>query len=91
MKPEYLSAIQSAQTVILNNPECIEYIEDQSGVRWSYSSASMVKSRKELRKILNDLWGSGAYNYEQFAKSLRVDTTTIQALIDEEFVSKHNL
>ena len=60
-------------------------------MRWSYTSQSMVKSRKELRKILNDLWGSGAYNFEQFAKSLRVDTTLIQSLIDEEFVAKHNL
>lgn len=55
------------------------------------NSEQAKEIRKEVRKQLQDLWQSGAYNYQQFANALRLNTLDIQGLMDDEFRRKKNL
>ena len=91
MNATFVEAIQKANIVLLTTPEAIELSTDHNEVRWSTMSAPAKKARVEIRKILNDLWQSGAYNYDEIAKSLRVGSIIIQALIDEQYIEAKGL
>lgn len=91
MTAEYVKAIQEANTVLLTTPECIDLVQDKNNIMWGNTGAESKKARVRLRQILNDLWQSGAYNYEEFAKSLRIDSVTVQALIDEMYIEAKGL
>ena len=90
-KQLFVEAIQEANTIILNTPEILEMNQDKNAFFWVTQNSSVNKARRELRNLLQQLWQNGAFNYEQLARSLRVDTQTVQALMDEEFISKHGL
>lgn len=91
MNDTFVSAIQAANTVLLTTPEAVDLDTDKNSIRWSINSAATIKARKDLRKILGDLWQSGAYNYEQIAKSLRLSEFIVQALMDEQFIEAKGL
>lgn len=91
MNATFIEEIQKANTVLLTTPECVDLNIDRNVIAWTYNSPAVKKARVSLRSILNDLWQSGSYNYEQFAKSLRIDVLTIQALIDEQFIEAKGL
>lgn len=91
MSPIFIEAIKQVQTVMLNNPESVELAQDKNEIFWVYNSPAVKKARKEIRTILNAMWQQGAFNYAQIARSLRIDEETIQGLMDEEYIAKHNL
>lgn len=91
MTPVFMEGMQKANTVLLEHPEAIALDLVGGAFIWLNTSAATKKARKELREVLTETYQSGAFNYEQFAKGLRIDTQTVQALMDEEFIDKHSL
>lgn len=49
------------------------------------------ETREAVREQLQSLWQSGAYNYQDLADALRLNTLDIQGLLDDEFRRKKNL
>lgn len=47
--------------------------------------------RGKITVILKEIYDNGAYSYGQFARPLRVEGVSIQALLDEEFKEQNNL
>lgn len=49
------------------------------------------KAREEIGLILREVYDNGAYSFGDFARRLRVESLSIQALLDEEFKENNNL
>lgn len=90
-KEIFIEAIQAANTVLLETPEVIDLQHDKDRFFWTATSSKSNKARAELRKGLQEMWQNGAFNFEQIAKAMRIDTQTVQALMDEEFINKYGL
>lgn len=95
MTKVFIEAMQSANTTILTTPSCIAFdlVKTPEGATfaWLDTTAPAKKARKELRDTLQQMWQSGAFNYEQIASGLRLSEQQVQALMDEEFITKYSL
>lgn len=82
-------AITEVNSALLKCPDALSiYLTKKEGRHcylWSNQSAKAKGVRNEVKKILSTLWQSGAYNYQQIADILRVDITSIRALLDADF------
>lgn len=58
---------------------------------WVLKGKDVAKARAEMKAALVAAWQSGAYNYEQIARALRIDDISIRALLDEEFIENNGL
>jgi len=55
------------------------------------TTKSAISLREKVRKILTLMWGGGAYNYQQIADALRIETLDVQGLIDEQFIQREGV
>ncbi len=83
--------IQEINAKLLEEPTSLSIsLKKQEGrhfYSWDNNTLKAINTRRAIRKILKDLWGSGAYNYEKIAMALRVSDLSIQGLIDEDFLT----
>ena len=57
---------------------------------WSENGVKSKRIRKEIKKILLDLYQhGGAFNYQQLADALQIDVLVIRALLDNWMQSKY--
>lgn len=91
LSPLFVEAMQKVQMVLLQTPELLELQQDHNEIIWVYNTPQVKKARKEVRTILDEMWQQGAFNYAEIARSLRIDTETVQALMDKEYIEKHGL
>lgn len=95
--------ILNINMLLSNTPNCLEVIrvkrtvanEDSevivSGYRWMDQTKSGVSARQEIREGIKEIWDSGAYNYEQIAKALRIGPLSVRAMLDQEFIEQMGL
>jgi len=52
---------------------------------WDDTSAVAKSARVKIKKLLQEGWNTGAYNYEYVADRLRVPLMSVQGIMDRDF------
>lgn len=86
-------AISQAASLMVENPRVLNIslkkIEGKHTYNWEENDTKSKETRKQIKEILQKLWQSGSYNYQQIAEKLRVDVLAVQGLLDEDFLFKY--
>jgi Glu-tRNA(Gln) amidotransferase subunit E-like FAD-binding protein len=91
----FRTEIARVADILVDYPEAITVRLSKVSGRHVYQFADQsqagTQAREKISEILGNLWQSGAYNFEEIARALRVQPLDIQGLIDVEFANKNNL
>lgn len=96
-KPEdhFRTEIARVADILVDYPAAISVglrkVDGRHAYQFIDQTPGAQEAREKIIEILGDLWQSGAYNYEQLARALRVKVIDIQGVLDVEFSHKNNL
>jgi len=85
-RPGVIDIIKVKRNVMLGDSEALRDV-----YTWADRSKEGIKVREQIKVVLNDAWQSGALNYTTIAKALRVESISIQALLDRDFIEAQGL
>ena len=88
-------AVKQVSELLVNEPQAMTLVlvnkDGRSHYEWAVNSVKARSIRKKIKAILETLWQSGDYNFEEIATKLRVQALDVQALLDEQFRTHHNI
>lgn len=85
-RPGVIDIVKVKRNVMLGDSEALRDV-----YTWADRSKEGIKAREQIKVVLNDAWQSGALNYTTIAKALRVESISIQALLDRDFIEAQGL
>lgn len=95
MDTNFNEAIKKVNEALMNAPLClsVQLVFENGKNYYAFvdNTTAGKKARKEVQKLLSDMWQGGAYNYAEIARYLRVQELDIQAVLDEDFQKKKGL
>ena len=88
--------LRECSNLLVQAPNALDFgVKRTENGRHFYSFDNVTDEAKSVRekvtKILDEVYQNGAYSYHQFAEPLRVNSQSIQALLDEDFRTENNL
>ena len=87
--------IADASRLLSSAPFALEIenrvVDGRNQYTWQDQSIKARGVRAKIRKMLKTLWQSGGFNYDQIATSLRVDSISVFAILDDEWREKHGI
>ena len=88
-------AVREVSELLVKEPQALTLLltnkDGRSAYSWAVNTPKARGIRSKAKKILETLWQSGDYNFEEIAVKLRVQPLDVQTLLDEQFRQNHNI
>lgn len=87
-----IDGVRKAHEALMMSPDCLD-VRVGGGAGYSYinQGKEAQKVRKEVRAILWQTWGAGAYSFAEISEMLRVDELSIKVALDPDFREEYAL
>lgn len=92
--PKLTDAVKEVGAILAEYPDAMTIERIKKDDKYFYVWVDKKsKARKEIAKILHNLWQNSLdkFNYMELSRRLRVKVVDVQGILDADFIEDHNL